>query len=127
MVSVIPNSLENKDSTLTPLDLINSIGEFDYVPCGFCFHKTAKVVNSWPSDGLKTSWQGRVWLNPSYSNPVPWLDKLIAHGEGVALVLASVETKWFQHQVFGGAHSILFLKGRPKFFRLVFSFRLFNC
>ena len=40
-------------------------------------------------DGLATDWTGRVWMNPPYSDPLPWIDKFIHHGNGVALVPTS--------------------------------------
>jgi len=37
-------------------------------------------------DGLEQPWDGRVWMNPPYSNPTPWVDKFINHGHGIALL-----------------------------------------
>ena len=41
------------------------------------------------NDGLQQRWYGRVWMNPPYSNPTPWIDKFIAHGNGIALIQTS--------------------------------------
>jgi hypothetical protein len=49
----------------------------------------AKSFLSVIDDGLSTDWIGRVWMNPPYSNPLPWIDKFIAHGNGVALIPTS--------------------------------------
>ena len=49
----------------------------------------AKRFLSLIEDGLATEWQGRVWMNPPYSNPLPWIDKFIAHGNGVACIPTS--------------------------------------
>ena len=49
----------------------------------------AKRFLSIIEDGLETEWAGRVWMNPLYSDPLPWIDKFIAHGNGVALVPTS--------------------------------------
>lgn len=40
-------------------------------------------------DGLAQPWSGRVWLNPPYSNPLPWIEKFIQHGNGIALIQTS--------------------------------------
>ena len=37
-------------------------------------------------DGLTSTWTGRVWMNPPFSGTSPWVDKFIAHGNGVCLV-----------------------------------------
>lgn len=112
-----PHVVEDKDISLTPLGLICSLGQFDLDPCGVQEHQTAQRIISLPQCGLESEWSGRVWLNPPYSAPSPWLEKLLNHGNGIALVLSSTGTVWFQD--FGlKASSILFLKGRPKFTRL---------
>jgi len=90
------HDITDKNITLTPLDLISSIGTFDLDPCGLVFHKTAEKIISLPTDGLIEEWNGTVWLNPPYSNPKPFIKKLSEHGSGVALVLNSTDTGWFQ-------------------------------
>lgn len=48
-------------------------------------------------DGLLQPWEGRVWLNPPYGPGIArWLSKLGRHGDGVALVFARTDTRWFQ-------------------------------
>lgn len=106
-----------KDISLTPLSLICSLGEFDLDPCGLKSHLTAKNIIELPEDGLKIEWNGKVWLNPPYSNPKPWLEKLALHHNGMALVLNSTDTIWFQELILRKATSIFFLRGRPKFTR----------
>jgi DNA N-6-adenine-methyltransferase (Dam) len=112
------HDIKDKNITLTPLRLINKLGIFDLDPCGLQFHKTATKIISLPDDGLVEEWAGRVWLNPPYSNPKPFIRKLSEHGNGIALVLNSTDTNWFQEYGLKKAHSILLLKGRPKFTRM---------
>ena len=113
------NQLTTTDVWLTPPALINSLGEFDIDPC--CPNnlpwKTAKEFFSLENgqDGLKLPWIGRVWLNPPYSNWVPFLEKLKNHDNGISLIFARTETKGFFDHVWENADSILFLKRRVKF------------
>lgn len=111
----------DKDTTLTPLSLIDGIGSFDLDPCGLPFHKTAKRIISLPADGLQEKWEGAVWLNPPYSNPKPFMEKLSVHNNGVALVLNSTDTVWFHEYGLKKAASIFILEGRPKFTRVDYS------
>lgn len=37
-------------------------------------------------DGLSKPWEGRVWMNPPYSQATAWVRRFIDHGHGVALV-----------------------------------------
>jgi hypothetical protein len=108
--------MKAKDITLTPLELIKSLGEFDLDPCGFKGHDTANKIYLLPeNDGLKDKWFGKVWMNPPYSEVIKWVKRISEHNNGIALVLASTETKWFQEYVFKKASGILFLEKRPKF------------
>ena len=66
-------------------------------------------------NGLKQNWKGFVWLNPPYSrNMEPWLNKFIEHKNGVMLLFARTDTKWF-HNIVCKADAILFKKGRVAF------------
>jgi hypothetical protein len=62
-------------------------------------------------------WSGLVWLNPPYGKETQiWLQKLLDHGNGIALIFARTDTKWFQsmtpHMDF-----VFFLAGRLAFHR----------
>lgn len=115
----------DKDNTtdvwLTPPSIIESLGDFDLDPCcpNNLAWKTASRFYSLENgeDGLSLPWEGRVWLNPPYSNWVPFMKKLKEHGNGIALIFARTETKGFFDHVWDGADSILFLKGRVKFIK----------
>lgn len=106
------------DEWLTPPAIIGAIGPFDLDPC-------SPVVRPWPTaavhytredDGLNKDWFGRIWCNPPFGNEaIKWLRKLEQHGNGIGLVPARTETKMFYECVWGKAHGVLFIKGRPKF------------
>ena len=46
----------------------------------------SRQVFSVDDDGLNQKWSGRVWMNPPYSNPGPWVRRFINHAWGVALI-----------------------------------------
>lgn len=113
----LTNSNLPNDTWLTPPELLSSLGSFDLDPCAAetMPWATATKMIAPPDDGLTHSWSGRVWCNPPYSDPLPWVSKFLAHGNGVMLVPArSPETRWGQH-VLANAFGVLFLKGRLLF------------
>lgn len=92
---------------LTPLSLINALGEFDLDPCGHNGHKTAKKIICPPDDGFEAEWSGRVWLNPPYGKEAErWVSKLAIHGNGIAILFARLEAKWLR-QFLGGGFFVL--------------------
>lgn len=113
------NNANTTDVWLTPPSLINSLGTFDLDPC--CPKdlpwKTAEKYFSLDNgeNGLIEKWEGRIWLNPPYSNWVPFLEKMKNHGNGIALIFARTETKGFFDHIWNDADAILFLKRRIKF------------
>ncbi len=117
MKTRLTNSNQPNDTWLTPPALLNALGPFDLDPCAadtMPWATAAKMIAP-PNDGLAASWAGRVWVNPPYSDPLPWVHKFLAHGDGLMLVPArSPETKWGQ-AILTGATGVLFLKGRLLF------------
>ena len=74
-----------------------------------------------PDDGLSASWCGAggkplsVWLNPPYGkNTEAWMRRLAAHGNGVALVFARSDTRWWQETV-PAATLFCLMEGRVRF------------
>jgi hypothetical protein len=50
-------------------------------------------------DGLKTPWEGFVWCNPPYGRRhgmQDWIDKFVAHRNGVIMLPNYTYTQWFQ-------------------------------
>jgi phage N-6-adenine-methyltransferase len=106
------------DVWLTPPAIIKALGEFDLDPCASLDRPwdTAGHHYTIEDDGLKQEWFGRVWCNPPYGKAMaPFLEKMVAHGNGVVLIFARTETKAFFDYVWNKADAILFMKGRVKF------------
>lgn len=47
-------------------------------------------------DSLTQPWFGRVWMNPPFSKPRPWVEKFINHANGVALLPLSGNSGWWR-------------------------------
>lgn len=116
----------NSDHWATPPQVVSILelefGRFDLDPC--CVPDTAKAPRFYTpaDDGLRQPWFGRVFLNPPYSKPAPWLEKAIAETkrEGgadlvIALLPASTDTRWF-HRLVKERAEIRFIQGRVRFF-----------
>ena len=121
--TVIDTSLppsQRNDRWLTPLTVIEALGEFDLDPCGAPDHPTARrvYVQEDGDDGLVDPWFGRVWLNPPYGRSMRiWVERLAAHGTGTALVPVAAGTKLWQEVVFPYASAVHFYRHRIKFLR----------
>lgn len=84
------------------------------IPGGVPWIPAARSI-SLPDDGLAAEWAGRVWLNPPYGKAtVAWMRRLAAHGNGIALVFARTETRWW-HETVGAAAAVCFIEGRLTF------------
>jgi hypothetical protein len=110
-----------KDEWLTPPQILQALGSFDLDPC-------SPINRPWPTasehftaadDGLMLEWKGRVWCNPPYGNQTgKWLARCASHGNATALIFARTETADWVEQVWGKAHSILFIFGRLYFYHV---------
>ena len=111
------NVINIKDEYYTPKWIFDELNlGFDLDPCSPGKHKSnspAIVHYSFPQNGLELPWRGRVWLNPPYSKPTPWVDKFIENGNGVALLLTS-KAKWF-HKLWDASDKIMLLPPNLKF------------
>ena len=114
---------DNKDNVsvdwYTPKWVFDALGVyFDLDPCApECGAPwiPALVSYSLKDDGLVSPWGGNVWLNPPYGeNTYAWLERMHAHRQGICLVFARTDCKWFHHFV-AKADAILFMEGRVKF------------
>jgi hypothetical protein len=113
-----------KDEWLTPPEIIEALGgadSFDLDPC-------APIERKWPmarrhytivDNGLIKPWHGRVWLNPPYGGPEivgPWMQRMVEHGTGTALIFARTETELFFSCVWRAATAVFFFEGRLFFY-----------
>ena len=104
----------------TPRRIFDALGtQFDLDPCSpgheivpwipAQFHHTIK------DNGLCSKWFGNVFMNPPYGSDTPkWMERLVGHGSGIALVFARTDTKWF-HAYAPKADAICFISGRIGF------------
>lgn len=106
------------DEWLTPPEIVKALGLFDLDPCAHPqqFYRTAKQMIHPPQDGLATKWEGRVWLNPPFSQMHIWLPVMVEHNHGIAIAAARTEVeRWFWPYIWEAATAILFIKGRLYF------------
>ena len=106
---------------LTPPHILENLGAFDLDPCAAPSPRPWSVAKrhiELPECGLTAEWDGRVFLNPPYSATMtPWMQKMAAHKNGIALIFARTETAIWTKYVWPVADSILFLHGRLSFHR----------
>lgn len=60
------------------LDVCSPPGGVPWIPAARYFTQA--------DDGLVQPWEGRVWMNPPYSQATPWVNRFIEHHHGVALM-----------------------------------------
>ncbi len=112
------------DEWLTPPHIIEALTDhrkFDLDPCAPKVRPYETALNYYTEveDGLFEKWHGRVWLNPPYGPQTgEWLQKLKAHGDGIALIFARTETKMFFEYIWDKADALLFLRGRLTFHKV---------
>ncbi len=106
---------------LTPRYIIDELGPFDLDPCAAtvrpfdCAERNLTVED----DGLKTAWLTHhfVWCNPPYGKHVgAWLERMVKHGNGIALVFARTDTKAMQRAL-KACDAVLFVADRIRFMR----------
>ncbi len=105
---------------LTPPSILKSLGSFDLDPCAPTKRPWSIATQHFTrdDDGIRQDWVGRVWLNPPYDEDLIWrfMGKMAEHNNGIALVFARTETRWFFNFVWSYASAILFLRGRLNFY-----------
>lgn len=110
-------STVESDTWLTPRTILDELGPFDLDPCAAIGNPNWVCNRHFTTveDGLRQPWSGRVFMNPPFSNTVPWIRKHAEYGIGISLVTASVESMAWREFVWKRARAILLLHGRTRF------------
>jgi phage N-6-adenine-methyltransferase len=105
------------DTWLTPLWLLRELGKFDLDPCAAIVnpHHVCARIYTIADNGLTLPWNGRVFMNPPFSNTAQWLMKHAEHGNGISLVPATVESNVWREYVWPRARALFLLHGRTRF------------
>ena len=89
--------MKETDERYTPKWIFDTLNvEFDLDPCspvGGIKDAPIKYYYTAEDDGLSKQWFGNVWVNPPFSNPRPFMEKLVKHGQGIGLVRIS-QSQW---------------------------------
>jgi len=110
------------DDWYTPKWMMDALGErFDLDPCspGSDHWVPAERVMTIEDDGLRAGWEGFVFMNPPFggrNGHIPWLEKFLAHGNGIAIVRAYTSAAWF-HDLVPKADAMMFPRGKTQFIR----------
>ena len=108
------------DSACTPRWLTDLLPEVDLDPCSNP-RSTVRAGTAYSlesgDDGLFLPWRGKVFINPPYSKPMPWIGRAIGQlvegwiDEAIFLVKCDPSTRWWA-ELTKWHHSMLWLFGR---------------
>ena len=106
---------------IEPPTLMEVLGEFDTAPFSLPNRPWPIADNHYTlnDNPLEMDWSsfGRIWLFPPQGNDAkPYMQKLVEHGNGIALLPNRTETQIFTDFVWQGADAVLFIKSRLTFF-----------
>lgn len=121
---------DDSDECYTPqayLDVAELLLEgIDTDPCWHPHSLVRPRRNGWSKtdDGLVRPWEGGVWFQPPYSDPLPWVRRLLAELDdqgrpepvtrAVAMMKLDPSTQWW-HELAAGARAVCVLDHRVRF------------
>lgn len=121
---------DSSDVELTPPEVFEpvlrglEIDAFDFDPCSNPHALVPALTRIYPpQDGLSWAWpdHGICWLNPPYSDPLPWLARVDRwagkHRDACAVALLKLDptTRWWQRHVeSASALGIVLLRDRVR-------------
>ena len=115
-----PSNSEEHERYTPPLIVDALDCTFDLDPCSpgegksFVSAKHHYTIND---DGLASKWFGTVFVNPpSGKHTGIWMRKLAEHGDGIGLVFARTDVRWFQ-DIAPKLSAVCFVAAKVKFFR----------
>jgi len=91
------------------LDVCAPVGGVAWIP--------AKKHYTIHDDSLSQPWHGRVWMNPPFSNPRPFVERWITHSNGIALI-PFTKARWFRTLWDSSASFALWEFGAIRFVRM---------
>lgn len=116
------SSVGLSDEWFTPPSIFNALNlvfDVDVASPGKSHWVPSRKVYTKDDNGLSKEWTGLVFMNPPFggrNGQVPWLEKFVEHGNGIAIVAARTSSKWFQ-DIIPRTDAILFPNGKTKFIR----------
>lgn len=88
------------DELYTPKHIFDALGiSFDLDVCAPKEGPLNTPAAKWYSledDGLISPWFGKVWMNPPFSKPAPWVERWMDHKNGIALLPLSGNSRWWR-------------------------------
>jgi hypothetical protein len=113
-------SVGKSDEWYTPKYIFDALGcEFDLDVAHPKQQTFVPAKEYFTENSLEKEWHGFVWMNPPFGGRngiVPWLDKFVSHGNGIALVPDRTSASWFQHYA-KYTDLMLFMSPKVKFIR----------
>lgn len=104
-----PQNHQSENTWFTPVEFIDKLGPFDLDPCTTSYRpfNTANVhiEHDKGGCGIYSDWAGDVWLNPPYGKQImPFIDKFLAHRQGVMLIFARMGSEGVQKIIKSNAY-----------------------